>query len=84
MLIVGLGNPGSAYATTRHNVGFMVIDELKRRYNGVNVSKSFFDGELFKIGNHFLLKPQTYMNLSGKSIIAVKNFYKKGDQDHRE
>ena len=76
MLIVGLGNPGSAYATTRHNVGFMVIDELKRRHSGVNVSKSFFDGELFKAGSHFFLKPQTYMNLSGKSILAVKNFYK--------
>lgn len=76
MLIVGLGNPGPAYATTRHNVGFMVIDELKRRHNGMNVSKSSFDGELFKIGNHFLLKPLTYMNLSGKSILAVKNFYK--------
>lgn len=76
MLIVGLGNPGPAYASTRHNVGFMVIDELKRRHNGMNVSKSSFDGELFKIGNHFLLKPLTYMNLSGKSILAVKNFYK--------
>lgn len=76
MLIVGLGNPGPAYASTRHNIGFMVIDELKRRHKGINVSKSSFDGELFKIGNHFLLKPQTYMNLSGKSILAVKNFYK--------
>jgi peptidyl-tRNA hydrolase, PTH1 family len=76
MLIVGLGNPGTAYASTRHNVGFMVIDELKRRHNGINVSKSSFDGELFKISNHFLLKPLTYMNLSGKSILAVKNFYK--------
>lgn len=79
MLIVGLGNPGPAYATTRHNVGFMVIDELKRRHNGMNISKSSFDGELFKIGNHFLLKPLTYMNLSGKSILAVKNFYKIDD-----
>ncbi len=76
MLIVGLGNPGPAYAQTRHNVGFMVIDELQRRHKGVNVSKSSFDGELFKMSNHFLLKPLTYMNLSGKSILAVKNFYK--------
>lgn len=76
MLIVGLGNPGPAYAQTRHNVGFMVIDELKRRHSPMNVSKSSFDGELFKMSNHFLLKPQTYMNLSGKSILAVKNFYK--------
>lgn len=79
MLIVGLGNPGTAYAQTRHNVGFMVIDELKRRHNGINVSKSSFDGELFKISNYFLLKPLTYMNLSGKSILAVKNFFKIDD-----
>jgi PTH1 family peptidyl-tRNA hydrolase len=79
MLIVGLGNPGPAYASTRHNIGFMVIDELNRRHNGINVSKSSFDGELFKIGSHFLLKPLTYMNLSGKSILAVKNFYKIDD-----
>lgn len=76
MLIVGLGNPGPAYASTRHNVGFMVIDALCRRHNVVNVSKSSFHGELFKMGTHFLLKPLTFMNLSGKSILAVKNFYK--------
>lgn len=76
MLIVGLGNPGSTYASTRHNVGFMVIDELCRRHSVQNVSKSSFEGELFKMGSHFLLKPTTYMNLSGRSILAVKNFYK--------
>jgi PTH1 family peptidyl-tRNA hydrolase len=79
MLIVGLGNPGSAYASTRHNIGFMVIDELCRRRNVQSVSKSSFEGELFKMGEHFLLKPTTYMNLSGKSILAVKNFYKIDD-----
>ncbi|MGE4472056.1 MAG: aminoacyl-tRNA hydrolase [Sulfuricurvum sp.] len=76
MLIVGLGNPGSTYASTRHNVGFMVIDELCRRHSVQNISKSSFEGELFKMGSHFLLKPTTYMNLSGRSILAVKNFYK--------
>lgn len=76
MLIVGLGNPGTAYAQTRHNIGFMVIDELCRRHHVSNISKSSFDGELFKMSEHFLLKPLTYMNLSGKSILAVKNFYK--------
>ncbi len=76
MLIVGLGNPGPAYASTRHNIGFMVIDELCRRHSVVNVSKSSFEGELFKMGSHFLLKPTTYMNLSGRSILTVKNFYK--------
>ncbi len=76
MLIVGLGNPGSTYAQTRHNIGFMVIDELCRRHSVQNVSKSSFEGELFKMGSHFLLKPLTFMNLSGRSILAVKNFYK--------
>lgn len=76
MLIVGLGNPGPAYAQTRHNIGFMVIDELCRRHSVQNISKSSFEGELFKMGGHFLLKPLTYMNLSGRSILAVKNFYK--------
>ena len=76
MLIVGLGNPGPAYVSTRHNIGFMVIDELCRRHSVQNVSKSSFEGELFKMGLHFLLKPTTYMNLSGRSILTVKNFYK--------
>lgn len=79
MLFVGLGNPGSEYADTRHNVGFMVIDELLRRHSYVNASKSAFEGELFKLQDNFLLKPQTYMNLSGKSISAVKQFYKIDD-----
>ncbi len=76
MLIVGLGNPGSAYVHTRHNIGFMVIDELVRRHSVTSISKSSFEGELFKMGEHYLLKPTTFMNLSGRSIISVKNFYK--------
>jgi len=76
MLIVGLGNPGPTYETTRHNIGFMVIDELVRRKNAQKLSSSSFDGELFKFSNHFLLKPLTFMNLSGNSIVAVKKFYK--------
>ncbi len=76
MLIVGLGNPGPVYAKNRHNIGFMVIDELIRRHNTQKLSSSSFKGELFKFSNHFLLKPLTYMNLSGNSIVAVKKFYK--------
>ena len=76
MLIVGLGNPGPTYATTRHNIGFMVIDALTNRFNAQKLSSSSFDGELFKFSNHFLLKPLTFMNLSGNSIVAVKKFYK--------
>ena len=79
MLVVGLGNPGSTYAKTRHNVGFMVIDELLKRYSYESISKTSFQGELFKRHNHFLLKPTTFMNLSGQSIAAVKKFYKIDD-----
>lgn len=77
MLIVGLGNPGPAYEKTRHNIGFMVIDQLKIRNSANQLSgNTSFSGELFKFKNHFLLKPLTFMNLSGNSIAAVKNFYK--------
>lgn len=76
MLIVGLGNPGPNYEHTRHNVGFMVIDELVKRKQAQKLSSSSFEGELFKFSNHFLLKPLTFMNLSGISISAVKKFYK--------
>jgi len=76
MLIVGLGNPGSTYEKNRHNIGFMVVDELILRQNAQKLSSSSFNGELFKFSNHFLLKPLTYMNLSGNSVVAVKKFYK--------
>lgn len=79
MLIVGLGNPGPNYEHTRHNIGFMVIDELIRRHNAQKLSSSSFNGELFKFSNHFLLKPLTFMNLSGNSVLAVKSFYKIDD-----
>ncbi|MDH4945146.1 aminoacyl-tRNA hydrolase [Sulfurimonas sp. C5] len=79
MLIVGLGNPGPNYEKTRHNIGFMVIDELVRRFNASQQSSSNFKGDLFKFKNHFLLKPLTYMNLSGESVVKVKNFYKIDD-----
>jgi len=76
MLIVGLGNPGNDYEKTRHNIGFMVIDELIARHNASKLSSSNFEGELYKFENHLLLKPLTYMNLSGNSVVKVKNFYK--------
>ena len=76
MLIVGLGNPGPDYEKTRHNIGFMVIDELVKRFHANKLSSSNFDGEVYKFKNHFLLKPLTFMNLSGNSIVAVKKFFK--------
>lgn len=78
-LIVGLGNPGAEYAGTRHNVGFMTVDELHERFNFFPF-KNKFDGLIAEgsIGGEkvFLLKPQTYMNLSGNAVVKAANFYK--------
>ncbi len=76
LLIVGLGNPGAQYENTRHNIGFKVIDQLVLDFGANSISKGSFQGELFKTSNLLLLKPTTYMNLSGNSVQAVKNFYK--------
>ncbi|RDW15334.1 aminoacyl-tRNA hydrolase [Oceanobacillus arenosus] len=76
--IVGLGNPGKKYEDTRHNVGFMVIDELLNRHNW-NLDKKKFNGqyamEHYQGDKLILLKPQTYMNLSGESIRPLMDFY---------
>ncbi|MGL4628990.1 aminoacyl-tRNA hydrolase [Cetobacterium sp.] len=78
-LIVGLGNPGREYERTRHNVGFDILDEFadkkgfnqfKEKFQGLITEKTI-DGE--KV---ILLKPQTYMNLSGNSVVQVAKFYK--------
>jgi PTH1 family peptidyl-tRNA hydrolase len=78
LLVVGLGNPGREYAGNRHNVGHMVVDELARRYGGSWRSK--FSGQLtdVRIDEHRvgLLKPETYMNESGRSVQAAAAFYK--------
>ena len=75
-LYVGLGNPGSAYAMHRHNIGWRVIDRLVSDLGARDISKSSFHGELHRHGNLLFLKPTTYMSLSGKSLQAVKNFFK--------
>ncbi|WP_087974087.1 aminoacyl-tRNA hydrolase [Oceanobacillus rekensis] len=76
--IVGLGNPGNKYKQTRHNIGFMVIDELLER-NHWSLNKSKFKGdysmEMFEGEKVILLKPQTYMNLSGESIRPLMDYY---------
>ena len=80
MLIVGLGNPGSEYHNTRHNVGFMAIDAIASKYNFSWQNSSKMMGELSSgfIGTQkiILLKPMTFMNLSGQSVALVKNYYK--------
>lgn len=78
-LVVGLGNPGMDYDNTRHNIGFMAADEIFRRYNFADY-KAKFDGLIAegKIEGEkvYLLKPQTFMNLSGNSVIKAASFYK--------
>lgn len=79
IIIAGLGNPGKEYAGTRHNAGFTVLDRLAEKY-GINVSEKKHKGLIGKgtiEGNKVvLLKPQTYMNLSGESIREAVDYYK--------
>lgn len=75
-LIVGLGNPGERYARNRHNVGFMAVDLLMQRLSTTDASKSTFKGDLARSGHLYLLKPKTYMNLSGESVRAVTEYFK--------
>ncbi|MFC7322315.1 aminoacyl-tRNA hydrolase [Halobacillus campisalis] len=82
--IVGLGNPGKKYEKTRHNVGFMIIDELAKQ-NHWTVSQEKFKG-LFTIEHVngekiLLLKPQTYMNLSGDSLRMFMDYYDIDEED---
>ena len=83
LLIAGLGNPGSRYERDRHNVGRMVVDELARRRDASFKSK--FDGKIgeTRLGDHrlALLKPETYMNESGRSISAAVRFFKVASED---
>ncbi len=78
-LVVGLGNPGSRYARNRHNVGFMAVDAIARKHGSPGF-RSRFKGELAEgpIGGErvLLLKPQTFMNLSGESVGEAARFFK--------
>ncbi len=83
-LIVGLGNPGSEYLNNRHNLGFMVLDSLsafyrfedwKNKFDGMYASKRFGSEKII------LVKPQTYMNLSGFCVAKFKQFFKVNDDD---
>ena len=83
-LIVGLGNPGSEYINNRHNLGFMALDSLSAHYQ-FEYWKSKFDGmfssKLFGSEKIILVKPQTYMNLSGFCVAKFKQFFKVNDDD---
>lgn len=80
LLVAGLGNPGREYEHTRHNVGWLVVDELARRHAGSFRSK--FSGQLAEVRSGALrlglLKPETYMNESGRSVGAAARFFKAG------
>ncbi len=78
-LIVGLGNPTPKYEKTRHNVGFEVIDQISEQYNiSVDIAKhkGLYGKGKIEGETVILLKPMTYMNLSGESVVAVANYYK--------
>ena len=80
-LIVGLGNPGKEYENTRHNIGFMVIDnylkneKFKTKFNGMYLKKVINNEEVI------FLKPLSYMNLSGESVRQVMDFFKINQED---
>jgi len=78
-LIVGLGNPGARYARNRHNIGYMAADAIARRY-GFPAFRSRFKGELadgvIAGARRMLLRPETFMNASGESVLAAMSFYK--------
>ncbi|MCF8055204.1 MAG: aminoacyl-tRNA hydrolase [Desulfocapsa sp.] len=78
-LIAGLGNPGPSYENTRHNVGFQVVDSIARS-QGLSLDQNKWDalycGGSFWGARIFLVKPQTYMNLSGKAVVRFADFFK--------
>ncbi|WP_104713270.1 aminoacyl-tRNA hydrolase [Helicobacter cetorum] len=75
-LLVGLGNPTERYAYTRHNVGFDILDLLAKDLNLTFTFSKKHNAYVCIYNDFILLKPQTYMNLSGESVLSVKNFYK--------
>lgn len=75
-LIVGLGNIGDKYELTRHNVGFLVIDEMTKNLTTSNINNSNFHSILLKSGYNLFSKPTTYMNNSGLAVHAIMEYYK--------
>jgi PTH1 family peptidyl-tRNA hydrolase len=78
ILIAGLGNPGKKYGKTRHNIGFRVVDLLAKRWEAGHFDVRF-EGEMTKVRTHgqrvLLIKPQTFMNLSGSSVAACAHYH---------
>ncbi len=74
-LIAGLGNPGDKYTNTRHNVGFLIIDEIIRNLQTTNINNQNFNAIVKKQSTNIYVKPQTFMNLSGESILNIVEYY---------
>ena len=75
-LIVGLGNPGEKYAKTRHNIGFMVVDELIRGQVSSPQINNKLSSIIYKIDGDLIIKPERFMNASGKAVRDILGFYK--------
>lgn len=84
-MVVGLGNPGPRYENTRHNAGFIVVEKLAARLGLSFKREKLFEAELAKYGDEkgqlFLLKPQTYMNESGRAVSRLASYYKVRPED---
>ena len=83
-VVIGLGNPGKQYEKTRHNVGFLILDEVAKRLNiQVNTRKfKALIGEGFvNMEKVIFVKPQTYMNLSGEAVLEILNYYNLDESD---
>jgi PTH1 family peptidyl-tRNA hydrolase len=80
-LVAGLGNPGAEYAATRHNIGFMVADQLAAQFGSTWERSTKWDAITAKAGDVFLLKPTSFMNRSGHPIFALAQFYKIAPQE---
>lgn len=74
-IIVGLGNPGTKYDKTRHNVGFMAVDVLAERLGAKWETKKKFEAEIAEAGDIMLVKPGCFMNLSGKPAASILSYY---------
>ncbi len=74
-LIAGLGNPGDKYKKTRHNVGFLVIDEITKGLLTTNITNNNFQSLTKKFRSNIYSKPQTFMNASGESILSIVEYY---------
>ena len=83
-LVVGLGNPGKEYENTRHNIGFLFLNYIKKKYNfEINKKEKKSLSGTYDINGEkvMFVKPQTFMNLSGEAVLELKNFYKLDNKD---